>query len=738
MKIEMCREFTDDGTGIRSGFIWTDEKDPAWMRFRLNTQTGNMTGMFVSRTGGNIPTVTPWTYNFASPGQSTGFTTEALLGIFANAGNERMVHVGRVQEERVSMFDQANAWQSFLGEDKISDNDAGDREITVTSDFLPSTSIGTLVKVNKEGVISIPRLPNFRIGNPMSGFDAWKVVASMKAGASGAPKRLKIGSIQNLDLDAAKKALASVSRPSSLAVTWYGTRDPKLSKMRGQAAQVAPVLAGVIGESHSMRKAVDELQALHPILTDRIGLAKAGLKRVGKLRAAVAAAPIFEEGQRVEGEDALGVNRARMTRVTGAVPIDMSLRYLKDLPPDRVPADDESWQKYHDILTAVAIPLHNAIGVKIEDILSQSKGNWINYHAGLAKAADFAPEDFSRRAMALTTIDAIEAIHHFQRSAVLPQILSDIEAREQPAPQVAAEFLNDGFDVARDIIVGKSKNVAAAMMEMARRYASRIPALYRIEGKTLESYVENIEARFARYGNDGWPPMTEAFQASNGIILRPLTSVGLLTLESDRLGHCVRGYGPQSRRMACHIYSLQGADGEASFSTVEFVGMKGNDPLAAGAGISKVQHRAQNNRDPEEHLKVAVSEFMSAVKTGKHPVNLEEINEWKNYLSTLAHKPDENTPRAVTANWNSVLEFDPKDHEARLEIWQEWGQVLGGAIAKADSPGAIYMSRKAQELVGSMSPRTASLMMEEQRRARAAREAAKQAEKEAREEPAGP
>lgn len=726
MAIRLARDVQTEEARA-AGYLWTTEEDPTWLRYQVDFTTGAMRGFHISKCEGAIPKVTPFLYDFAHIQRSEEFHETVAMAIFADIGKETLIKAGE-EFAGDKTANQVSSWQDFMSafddgpKTKVSDDLLSSRFITYPKDMPVQPG---LVRIGDRGALSMTRGRNFRIGARMSGFEAYKI-----ANTARMPNKLKIGDMGDPDIDQATEALKHVQRPSSQAVNWYGVRNTKVANIRMQTAKAMPILAGLIADRVSLSRAVDEMGAIHAILIETTGLAKAGVKRIGKLTTSAPVGRIFEAGERVEGEDALGVNRARHTQISGSVPIDMALRYLSQLPPDRTPQDNESWLKFNDILTAVAIPLHNATGIQVSEILEASKGNWVKYHESLARAADFDPKDFDRRTMALTTIDAMEAIEHFSRTAVLPQALASIQETEQPEPMVSREYVLSAFESATNLIVGKTKNVPLLMMEISRRYASRIPAMMEIEGKSMLDRTLNTSETFKKYGEDGFPLMTKEFRASNGLVVRPLPTGAALSLESQRLSHCVGSYKSSARRAHCHIYSVQDEAGEHSYSTVEFAGIDGDDPMAAANALRTVQHRAHGNITPNDDCRKAVKEFVAAVKSGAEPLNLEEISLWKLYIldAGMNERPAHVTP---TTTWKSVLELDWENEDARLAYWGEWGEVLGGRIQKSANPAVIYTDKGAQELVGAMSPRAAAIMIETSRRERAEREAAKAAEAEA-------
>lgn len=696
-----------------AGFYWTSESDPTWLRYQVDLQTGAMKGFHISQCNGQIPNVTPFLYNFPSVHLARTYHTQVALAVFADIGKEMLIRNGEATiGSRAGST--VSSWQDFMGafgNDKgvVLDDHPEERTLTYEADMMIPSGI---VKSGKSGALSMPRNRNFKVGSRLSGFKAVEV-----ARTKGLPRGLNVATIGDPDLEKAAVALKAVERPSSHAVNWYGTRDKTLSNVRAQSASALPILAGLIADRQSLAKAVDEMGQLHTALMTATGLSKAGLKRIGKLTKAAPAGRIFEAGERIEGEDALGVNRARHTDVSGSLPTDMALRYLSELPPDRTPQSDEEWLRFNDILTAIAIPLHNATSIPVIEILEASKGNWVAFHESLAKAADFPAADFDRRTMALVNIDALEAIDHFNRTAVLPQALASIRATEQPDPLICREFIVSSQEASRNLIIGKTKNPALLMMEISRKYASRIPAMMELEGKSIATNTIERAGRFAAYGEGEYPKSADDFTSSKGFIIRCLDSGEKLTEESRRLTHCVGGYQSRAKMLSTHLFSVQNIAGDKSFSTFELQQITGDDSRVAAAGMRAIQHRAKNNGNPSEDCVAARQEFIDALTAGTIAFNLEEMNAWREYLNEIGENP---TIKHVTptTTWRSIIELDWEDEDLRMNYWAEWGQVLGGRIAKSPHPGAIYAEPAAQQLVAAMSPRAAAIMIEQSRAAR--------------------
>lgn len=697
-----------DGDAPLSGFVWVGETDPGWIRFRTDPRSGVMTGIHLSPCNGTVPRGTPFRFRFPNREQAMRGSEGVAMLILGQLSRDPV----RLEGDASRAPDphaQLAAWQEFLGSDRSDPGPGeGERHLLMPREVYQASLAGSgLFRRMGDGDLVLNRTAQFRLGAPLSGFDAI-------AAARGKGLPFRTGPMGDLDLDLARDALRAVSRPSSAAVAWYASAKGDRARYRAQAAGAMPVLAGLIAESRDLSRAVDACEPIQPLLTERTGLPKASIKRITKLRAQVPAAPLFEAGEAVRGEDALGVNRTRRFTVSGVVSIDKAMRHLAELPPDRTPKDDTEWAAFYEVLTGCAIPISNAFDLPIRGLLEASKGNWADYRATLARAADFDPARFDRRTMALTTIDAIEAIEGFSRTALMPQVLSSIAETGEPLPAVTGEYLTDGFEASAKLVLGNAKNVAAHLFEVARRYAGRIPAMMEAEGRVA---VE-AEERPDRYGETAFPVLTDTFIASNGLIVRPLRTFEELKEEGQRMRHCVGGYTSKARDARCHLFSVRTADETETLSTLELTGIDGEDPVTAAANLGIVQNRAQRNGAPSPEAKAATEEFMRGLKSGEVPIRFDELLDWKR---RRAQDPGSSRRADPETTWESVLEHDWRNPEIRTGLWAEWRTVMGGKVGKASNPGVIYTERAARDLVAAMSPRAAAILMD---RERAAREAA--------------
>lgn len=73
-----------------------------------------------------------------------------------------------------------------------------------------------------------------------------------------------------------------------------------------------------------------------------------------------------------------------------------------------------------------------------------------------------------------------------------------------------------------------------------------------------------------------------------------------------------------------------------------------------------------------------------------------------------------------------------EEPERRQNAWAEWRYIMGGQVGKAETPEVIFRDQGARDLVASMNPKAAALLIQRQVEAREAaaraRENAAQAE----------
>jgi hypothetical protein len=674
-----------------------------WAIVKQKTGENIITGFCGNAHDDSLAVVTPFTVaaNINDPAllPDIGMSIMSIVGGVPITSGEEI-------DKGMGIEDQLSAWSSFLsGKEVKAARIEVSREMVISDEARVALIQAGILKVS-DGSIRAVRGSAIRLGNLMSGFDAMNV---QKAISAVIPEV----EVPDLDLARAKTALASVFRPSSNAVQWYGRAGPN-EQDRPQAASSFPILAGMIADQFILSKAVDERGSLQAALIDATGIGKGGLKRLQKLTVPLQEAKIFEDGT-VHGHDALGLDRTRRINVSGAVSMETAMRHLKDLPTDRIPQDDKSWEIYGNILGGIAIPLENAIGVPVIKTLSACSGDWVAFHASLAKAAGFSAEQFDRRTIALTTIDSIQVIDDFSRSAILPRVLSSIEETGQEIPPVSHEFLNTGILLAADMIIGKSKNIAGGLFETSRRYVGRITALMDILTPEIDDFDEAERRKtleWSKYGVEQFPSMLDEYTAGNGLVIRPLLDFKAMRLESTRLTHCVgRCYLNSAKDHTCHIFSVQTRNGDTSYSTIELSMAKGETMAEVLRDFRIIQHRGVRNGTPPSAALIAEKEWLTDIKSGNLKLNLDESRRWRDW------RRENNKDATPVVSWASALEIDWQNEETRNGAWGEWAQIIGGPLGKSQTPDVIYREAGVRNMLRDMSP-SAAKALEEQAAAR--------------------
>ncbi len=710
--------------------LTTDEADPMWALLRHDAADGRLSGYWATPGAAGLATLRPIAFRHA------GMTEDdigkfALYAFVTSAGMD--VSKRDSDNGARSATATVSAWEAFLGDARAPVGDDG----TNRSAHLDKETRVFLVSLNlarwTPGKLVMNRNPGLRGGAAASGFDAVRV---QKAVSTIQPR---VTAPPEIDIDAARAALKAVGRPSSGAVVWYGTTDAEKRTIRGQAAAAFPLLAGVVADNPTMARAVDARESLAPLVSERTGFGKSALKRLAKIARPLPAGRLIEHGERFDGEDQIGVNRVRRTIISGDVSLDMALKHLSDMPPDRIPQNDDAWMAYHDILSGCAIPIENALGIPVAQTLSSCKGDWTEYHAILARAADYEPESFDRRTIALATSDAIEAMDEMNRAVVLPLTLAAVEAENQAIPEVDDSQFQSGMDAVGRIMTGEAKNIAAALYEKTRRYISRINAMQTlIEGGPEAGPTQTIEERMSAYDAESFPVLCDDYQASNGLVVRPLRNLADMREESDRMDHCVGGsvYGPyylkKLRDTSCHIFTVRSADDARSCSTIEIFRVGDEDIKAGRFQVGFRQHQGVTRRDPGNphagrtleavapEAQAAATEWSRKLAEGAIRINTEEMISWRSLMEEIVEaRPATGSGANRSITWKSTLGIDWRDADLRQGLWEEWRNIVGGSWGRGETPDILWRDKGVRALLSGMSPVTAGILEERAREARA-------------------
>lgn len=636
----------------------------------------------------------------------------AVAGFLAGARLVVDLGIGNASDARQGQLD---GWRDFLAQRGEA---AGEGRVRLSDDdgviALPEDDVrrmlhaGLLVKSGVRATTS--RQVGVASASAISGLRAAQIQSAVAKSMPcvPSPPRFNIG--------VAKEALKAVHNPSSRAVMWYGTADTEKSRYRLQAAKAYPTLAGLIADSRSISADVDAMKPIQEGLAERTGFGKGALKRIAKI-GCPPPAPDNPFDAVDEGEDALGINRQRRFTVSGSTSLDATIGHLAALSPDRVPQDDQSWRIFNDVLMGCAIPLSNAFGVSVEEILAPSKGDWVSFHATLAKAADMDVEQFDRRRITLSTLDAIQAVEELALTAIMPLILDAISGEEQEMPVLSPEYLAEGMVVGSKVLFGKSKNIAASALEGARRYAGRIRALMGVTASE-EQIAKARGERFAQYGPENFPHLVRAeYTASNGLVIRPMNNHPMMIEETERLGHCVGQLYLDQAMKGAPIFSVQNASGDASLSTFQLRAPRSRDVDEVLNGLSLVQHQGstRNGRQVPAEAQAAYEEFLADLEGGRVQLDLDELEDWSDHLRESGRLGKNRSPQV---SWESALGMDWQNAEKREAAWEEWRYILGGRFGKAEHPGILWTEKACRDLLSSMSAETAMILAEKARQAR--------------------
>ena len=232
---------------------------------------------------------------------------------------------------------------------------------------------------------------------------------------------------RSLDMDAAAKALTSISAPSATSVWFFGDALSPQHSWRKQSAASYPALAEFMTQFDDCRKAIDAGRPLQPVISGITRLNKGQLKRLGKLRTPLPSGRVFRFGEEVRGVDPMGIDRARRYSLGNELSLERLLSLIREFETNWVPADEQSWNRLIDIVSCCVEPIRNRFALPPRKFLAASKGNWVNLHAQLATAYECGVGDFDRQQMSMASSDVLEMIDDFSLSVVLPRILGTIQ-----------------------------------------------------------------------------------------------------------------------------------------------------------------------------------------------------------------------------------------------------------------------------------------------------------------------
>ena len=633
----------------------------------------------------------------------------AFIGLADLAGLE-LRSVGDEAESECAIGSELQAYREFLSLTGKSMDllpaDAGPPQRSHV-EIPPKTAeiaIGIGIIAKRDG--RIRRGPGLAVNSLESG-SAIDAIGIMKSDCSDFGIPLPPG-FESLDAEAAATALQAVSNPSAAAVNYYGNMLSSAHSDRLQAARTMPLLAEMYAEFVELSEAIDNRRKLNSAVAELTGLGAGKLKRISKLRSPPPENSLVEFGDSLRGLDALGVDRTRRFSLSGRMHLDDTLRLFREFDSSWVPDSDRSWRCFKDTAAACILPLSQLLDIPLLDFFRMSKGDWIKFHAGLASDAGIAARDFDRMRIALATNDAMEAVDDFCLSVFLPHVLATIAGTSHPIPRPLSHDILAAKQISLKVLVGKSRNPAGALLETARNWISRIPALMEAD----EQDRGNDGAPLASEAHESdWPALARDFTAKNNLLVRNLTTASALKEESQRLKHCVgRLYVRKCRKGASHVFSVQNGECRESYATFEVEPPTSRSDATARSELRIIQKKGFRNAVPGSASLAAIGEWLDSAKSGKLKLNLEQTIEWR-----LKCALDENAAasgsneRGAEELWNSVLSPNWSRKSVRAEVWQEWRRhILKGSLAQADNPGIIFRDPVARHFLKSLNPQAAA------------------------------
>ena len=508
---------------------------------------------------------------------------------------------------------------------------------------------------------------------------------------------------RSLDMDAAAGALSSINAPSANAVWFFGDALSPQHSWRQQSAASYPALAEFMTQFDECRKAIDAGEPLQPVISSISRLNKGQLKRLGKLRSPLPSSRVFRLDEEVRGVDPMGIDRARRYSLGNELSLEQLLSLIREFDTNWVPPDGKSWTHLIDILSCCVEPIRNRFALPAKGFLAASKGNWVKLHAQLATAYECSAGEFDRQQMSMASSDVLEMIDDFSLSVVIPRVLGTILDSGDALPFPASQDIEAAKRLGFELMTDGSRNPTLTLLEAARRWMSRIPALIAAEGQ-----IAGGEAQPDWESDPSWPRLAEDFQTAGGLSVRNLVSEEELLEESRRLSHCVgRLYARKARRGECHILSVRSLDGSKSLSTFEIAPFATDNEQLARNAVQIVQHKARSNRRPGKQATEAVDEWLTAVRSNTVVIHLEDVRNWRRAVE--AESPDEaRATRSPERAWSAVLGRNWQRADVRRAVWNEWGNhVLRGEMARGSDSDVIFESDSSLDLLARLSPSTA-------------------------------
>ena len=475
-----------------------------------------------------------------------------------------------------------------------------------------------------------------------------------------------------------------------------------------QAAAAFPLFAGKFALFPELSNAIDSRKKLLPVLRTIIGLNPGRLKRLRHVTIPPPAEPVTEFGQRLRGVDAIGVFRDRRFSLSASASLEELVSLIRNFDTNWTPDNDPDWKMFCDVAAGCLLPLGRFLELEPSRMFDASGGRWCEFQEKLARAAGIPAGEFDRRRIALATADAMEAADDFSRTVILPLLLSTILEFRHPLPAPDPSDVSEASRLAFSLLIGNAANPGGRLLELARSWIARIPALLDADGDT-GTCDSTCSAGKRTLPRTEWPGLASEFVASNGLVIRNLTTLSELREESARLAHCVgRLYVGKCLRGDSQIFSVQDRDGRVSLATLEVDPPRTNREEVARLELRLVQTSGYRNRKPDDSSLAACEEWLSAIKRGNLKLDLEATINWRSrYRVEEIERARDDSDESNAARWRNILGLNWREATVRQAVWEEWRQhILRGGFARSRTPAVIYSGSGVQRLLERMSPQT--------------------------------
>lgn len=492
----------------------------------------------------------------------------------------------------------------------------------------------------------------------------------------------------------ALRALRAAPAFSRSDFSFYATKDERRGLLRRQAADVYPILAGVMARNLRAKLAIDRAEPLAEALTSALGQRKDCVPVFGKalLRRLQGLEWPLREGI---GPEWLGEK-------------------LSVIPPEWFPKTPEDWEAFLTVADGLGRNLPQVLGVGFEDLVAGCGGKWKDFLKRIAKAyTDTRPPenlddaervewlrtggrspDESPQALKNAAIDLEDMVDAYARLVVLPAAGT---ASGEDRPYLGeVQKIQARHAAARILLGGKN---AAAMFEISRHYHTQAEHILNEATGTEQRKVE-----FKQVAEDGWAPLCNQVRAPNGVFVIPLTDPRELADEgrhginedgTSGLHHCVGSYASSCREHGHHILSFRRYHENGTFerlSTIEI------GPAREGqTGFSERQHRGMLNRDVPGDAKQAWSWFQDAVAAGEVPLNYEGIRSYM--LASVRNRRDD---------VERVCGFEWKEEGALDRAIGAWREYVGKGIRGLGATDFCALP-EIQEVAEAISPKRVAL-----------------------------